>query len=192
MDVDAAGMLRAMSKADEWRAVCEALTTPDAGDHASLSRSLYELARGSGVALLRKRWGYSEEAALDVVHDVLAARWDEILGAEESPRALFLTMLARRAIDRHRRAARERALPEEASERAAVTERPSARLELARVIALLQRELSPRDLRVFAARCMGETAKEVAKAEQLSPANVDQIVSRARARLKELLDEDPE
>ncbi len=180
-----------MSSADEWRRVCDRLARATTAEQkCALARELYVLARRTGAAALHRRWKYSEDEALDLVHDVLAVHWDEILQADESPKGFFLRVLVNRAIDRHRRRQREALVPPDPP-----TGGPgpaSAALELGRVLSLLRTELSPRDRRVFGARCLGLSAKEVAEAEGLSPANVDQIVSRARARLKELIDADPE
>lgn len=180
-----------MSSADEWRRVCAELARAEPAAHEPIVESLYALARETGVACLRRRWGYSVDEALDVVHDVLAARWDAIIAAEESPKALFLTILLNRARDRHRRMQREEALPGDPRHEGTI-ENATAGLALSRVLLALRTELSARDLRVFSARCIGVSSREVADAEGLSPANVDQIVSRARARLKELLDADSE
>lgn len=181
-----------MSSADEWRTVCGRLARADASEKSALTKQLYSLARETGIACLRRQWSYSEDEALDLVHDVLARSWDEILAAEESPKALFATMLVNSAISAFRRRTRREKLATETVPKPADAASPESSLELADALRLLQDELSPRDLRVFGARCLGESAKDVADVEGLSPANVDQIVSRARARLKELTDADPE
>jgi RNA polymerase sigma factor (sigma-70 family) len=178
-----------MGTADDWRSVCDELRGAEDPERSPRVKALYGLARSTGVAVLKRKWRYSEDDAMDVVHDVLATRLRMIVDAE-SPRALFIRILVNQAISRHRRQ-QETASPIEAQLTDSRSS-ASAALSLGEVLALLTNELSPRDRSVFSARCLGATAKEVAEAEGLTAANVDQIVSRARARLKELLDADPE
>ncbi len=114
--------------------------------------------------------------------------WDKLLEAG-NPRALFMVSVRRKAIDCHRRIGKR----ETSLEALAVPPRerggaPSleARSEVNAVLAFLETSLSPRDLRVFEARAvLGLSSKDVAEQQGLSPANVDQIVSRTRRRLQE-------
>lgn len=180
-----------MGMAEEWLGVCDALAEATGPTRRVHEARLYALARSTGIVALRVRWRYSEDDAMELVHDVLARSLEQIVQVE-SLRALFLRILINHAISAHRRK-RERAqdeLPEPAPQGEA--SRAESARELGEVVALLRAELSPRDLRVFMARCLGAASREVAEAEGLSVANVDQIVSRARARLKELHDADPE
>lgn len=171
--------------------MCDALRQEEEPERSPHAKALYALARRTGVAALKRRWSYSEEEAMDVVHDVLATRFQMVVDAE-LPRAFFLTILVRQAIDRYRRR-RPNEEEELAPERVgAASWSQGAALELAEVMTFLRNELSPRDFSVFGARCVGASSKEVGDAMGLSSANVDQIVSRARARLKELLDADSE
>lgn len=178
--------------AEEWLRVCDALAEAVGTARREHEERLYALARETGVAALRGRWKYDEDVAMELVHDVLMRSLEQIVRAEH-PRALFLWILNKHAINTYRRHSRELAVgevPESAPRHEAP--RTESSLELNAVIGLLRSELSPRDLRVFIARCFGASSKEVAAAEGLSVANVDKIVSRARARLKELLDADSE
>lgn len=178
-----------MGAAEEWRGVCDELLLAGDPERSPHVKRLYALARATGVAVLKRRWSYSEDDAMDVVHDVLATRFRKIVEAE-SPRAFFIRILVNQAISAHRR--QPEAAGELEPQLADSGAGASDALCLEEVLALLTGELSPRDQRVFSARCLGTSTKEVAGAEGLTPANVDQIVSRARARLKELLDADPE
>jgi len=178
-----------MPTADEWRDVRDAMGEggPNRNRH---TRRIYELAVKDGSTCLRVRWEYSDEEAIDLIHDVLAEAWDAVLAAE-SPRALFLKVLVFRAIDRYRRATRAKLLPETAADTVAELTEASvtAPISIEEALELLEVELSPRDMRVFLARAVhDEETQAIARAEELTEANVYQIVCRARKRLKEHLD----
>ncbi len=182
-----------VATADEWRAWRDRIRDGDGADRGAATRQLYEAARRDGKYAIPKKWDVDADTVVDLVHEVLSVSWDEILDAD-SPRALFLVAVNRKAIDRFRKQVRhERVVDhEEAGKQTAAPEaegRVGASAELDQVLAYLESTSSPRDLRVFQASVMlGETSKAIAEAEGLSPANVDQIVSRTRKRLKERFD----
>jgi RNA polymerase sigma factor (sigma-70 family) len=187
-----------MATADEWRQVRDAVVASEDPDSSPHTRKLYAWAVEDGSKELARKWAYSSERSIDLIHNVLARNWTEILEAE-SPRALFIWVLVRRAIDRNRRLKRETSVEplvmEESvvANEAAPDEQAKHRSRLDAVLAWLEVELSPRDLRVFVARALlGESSREVAEAEGLTIANVDQIVSRGRARLLRHFDADSE
>jgi RNA polymerase sigma factor (sigma-70 family) len=183
-----------MATADEWRQIRDAIRASEDLERSPHVPKLYRLAVEDGSRELARRWSYSNEESIDLIHNVLAERWAELLAAD-SPRALFFVVLVRRAIDRHRRRKREAPLDETAPGRLASTAGDAAAhgSQLQEVLEHLDAALSPRDSRVFVARTLyGEPSRAVAEAEGLSIANVDKIVSRTRAMLKRHFDADSE
>ncbi|MBX3274763.1 MAG: sigma-70 family RNA polymerase sigma factor [Sandaracinaceae bacterium] len=180
-----------MGVSGEWRLARDRVVESGgaAGPHF---RTFYELAVRDGVRVLASKWKYSPAEARDLVHDVLAHKLVHVLAAE-SPRAMFLTLLTNHAVGRHRRRQREASLeaPDlHASGDAPPDQTAEARERLEEVEACFAALVSPRDRRVFSAvAVLGVPVPEVARAEALSEANVHQIVSRTRRRLKEGLDE---
>jgi DNA-directed RNA polymerase specialized sigma24 family protein len=178
--------------AEDWNAVVAQLrasTDPLRSPH--LPR-LYELALADGPRLLssfRRRLG--EERIIDLVHDLLAAKVDAIIAAEE-PRALFCTALQRRAISWLRRGDAEVVADEDATSAAdAVTAASSSPAsEDSRRGFILDAKtaldgLPERERAMVVAVALGEERESIARAFGTSRANVDQIVSRVRRRFSE-------
>ena len=184
---------RAVATADEWRALRDRICRGEASARSEATRQLYEAARRDGRYAIPQRWDVDADTVVDLIHEVLSVCWDELL-EKDSPRAFFLIAVKRKAIDRFRKQVRhERVVDhEEAGKQTAAPEaepRVGASAELDQGRADVETRPGPRDLRVFQAAVMlGETSKAIAEAEGLTPANVDQIVSRTRKRLKERFD----
>lgn len=183
-----------MATAEDWRTWQESIRNVSADRPAAL-QALYDAARRDGRRALPAGWHISDEHLRDLVHDVLALHWAAILEAAK-PRAFFKVVLRNKAIDRFRRVdKRERSLDalEEQGEQHTGGDDPEATTRLEEVRRFLVRDLSPRDLRIFQEKAvLGHSSKEVAENQGVSAANVDQVVSRARRRLKEQFGADPE
>jgi len=137
---------------------------------------LYVIAIADGQRALAGFARIDPSRRADLIHDLLVRSLDAIVHAR-SPRAFFITSLTHLAIQWLRRGD-ARVLPEPARE--PVDERDAVRgLDLSRVL----ERLSPRDGKIVLAVAMGEDRHEIARAHGLTRDNVDQIVSRARARL---------
>jgi RNA polymerase sigma factor (sigma-70 family) len=172
---------------EEWiAAVAKIRASSPAGDALKsphLGR-LYELAVADGPKLLasfRRRLG--DDRILDLIHDLLAAKVEAIVNADE-PRALFCTALQRRAISWLRRgdAAVVEDPEEEDSARAseeAEDERRGFILDARNVLS----KLPDRERAMVVAVALGEDREAIAKTFGTSRANVDQIVSRVRKKL---------
>ena len=167
-----------VAAADAWRAWAQTILDEDGGDAPALraTQALSEAALRDGRHAMPRGWKVSDATVEDLVQDVLATSWQKILEAD-SPRALFMVAVKRKAIDRHRRVDKREASLDAVDGRSLVgspTAKHEARAEVARVVHFLEASLSPRDLRVFQARAvLGLSSKEVADQEGLSHANVD-------------------
>jgi RNA polymerase sigma factor (sigma-70 family) len=146
---------------------------------------LYELALADGPRLLasfRRRLG--DDRILDLIHDLLAAKLEAIVMADE-PRALFCTALQRRAISWLRRG--DAAVVEDPEEDSTVAssseesedERQGFILDARNVLS----KLPDRERAMVVAVALGEDREAIAKTFGTSRANVDQIVSRVRKKL---------
>lgn len=181
-----------MATAEDWRIWRDTIRS-GSPEGALAMQQLYEAARAQGQAALARGYRIRNDEAVDLVHDTLATSLEPILDAE-SPLSFFLVSLRNRAVDQYRRRRRERPLEDREEtgrepKDPADTEAPS---HAQQVLAFLADELSARDNRIFGALAgLGLSAREVAKQEGVTPANVYQIVSRTRRRLKERFGEDP-
>jgi len=182
-----------VATADQWKAWRAEIRDGRPAERADATRRLYDAARSDGRFAVPAKWDIDPDTLVDLIHEVLSVRWELILEAD-SPRAFFLVAVKRKAIDRFRRQVRHERVGEPGPKDlpTAATLKPEsleAVVQLDQVLAYLESTSSPRDLRVFQASTMlGETSKAIASAERLSPANVDQIVSRTRKRLREHFD----
>jgi len=149
---------------------------------------LYELALADGPKLLssfRRRLG--DERIVDLVHDLLAAKLEAIVSADE-PRALFCTALQRRAISWLRRG--DACVVEDPAKETASTDRTGQPEDERRGFildahALLDR-LPVRERAMVVAIALGEEREAIAAEFGTSRANVDQIVRRVRKRFEEI------
>ena len=150
---------------------------------------LYSAAVERARAVLRAKWKYSAGDASDIVQNVLAGQWREVVEAD-NPLALFTTMLVNRAISDHRRRERTQVTDPEVVERLSEAARPptvvvdGVSLDLQRVSRWLREHLSERDWRIFMRRMQEEPSAEVAADEKLTTDHVDQIVSRAKKAVR--------
>jgi DNA-directed RNA polymerase specialized sigma24 family protein len=143
---------------------------------------LYELALADGPLLLRGfRRRLGDERILDLVHDLLAAKLEAIVLAEE-PRALFCTALQRRAISWLRRG--DSAVVAEA-EGAGADERADERQEFLLDARNALERLPERERAMVVAVALGEEREAIAQEFRTTRANVDQIISRVRRRFAE-------
>ncbi|HJK93345.1 MAG TPA: hypothetical protein RMH85_24505 [Polyangiaceae bacterium LLY-WYZ-15_(1-7)] len=72
-----------MPTADQWRQWADtALSSDDPTQVAEATRRLYEAARRDAGPAVRSKWDVSDDALQDLVHALLATRWDAILEAE--------------------------------------------------------------------------------------------------------------
>jgi DNA-directed RNA polymerase specialized sigma24 family protein len=183
----------AMASATEWKALCDRIgESACPGAHPDW-KYLYEWARALAKDVLKRKWGTSAEDAEDVAQECLATRWREILAAD-NPQALFVTILVRLAIDRHRRAGEGRTDatdPEVLSRMAKTTSNHASalgehQLELTLIVAWIREHFSTRDGRVFLCAVQGMEAHEIAATHGISKDNVHQIVHRVRAAVTEV------
>ena len=170
-----------MPAAEDWNAVVARLrAATDPLQSEDLPR-LYALALADGPRLLgsfRRRLG--EERIVDLVHDLMAAKAEAIIKADE-PRALFCTALQRRAISWLRRGDAEVvAEVRETADASAVAEDERQGFILDARTALDQ--LPARERAMVVAVALGEERESIAREFGTSRANVDQIVSRVRRR----------
>lgn len=169
--IEAVARIRESSKNGEY------LTSPHLGQ-------LYDLALADGPKLLgsfRRRLG--EDRILDLIHDLMAARLERIIEADE-PRALFSVALHRRAISWLRRGdADVVADPEE--ELAASGEPEDERRGFVLDARAALENLKPRERAIVIAVALGESREAIAEELGTTRANVDQIVSRVRRLLAE-------
>lgn len=174
-----------MATAEEWREVVDEIARAAHRTRSPAQARLYRIAVDEGRNALRNFPPDIRGQADDLVHDQLYAKLDAIVGAA-SPRALFITMIRNAAIDvqrRQKRFVREDepdAEPRVADEGEPLDEATAARFEAVRVVAAL----TARERQVFAAVASGEERDDIARVLGLSRAGVDQIVSRARKRLR--------
>jgi len=178
-----------LSQREEWIAIVAKIRADGGDPHTSphLPR-LYGLALSEGprqLASFRRRLG--EDRIVDLVHDLLAAKVDAIVAAEE-PRALFCTALQRRAISWLRRgdAAVVEDPVEETTNTAAYDESEGSEDERQGFILDARNVLSKlpeRERALVVAVALGEDREAIARTFGTSRANVDQIVSRVRRKL---------
>lgn len=171
---------------DEWSLVCDAIRADTERGAASPFESpnlprLYELARHEGARCLRTFASIPPTDQLDLIHDVLISALAEILAADR-PRGLFRTALKRRAIDRGRRASRLEGADGIDSCARGTPERREPPIDELRAL----RDLCRRDREILVAVVLGEDRDELAKRYGFESRDaIDQIVSRARKKLRE-------
>lgn len=165
-----------LSSAGAWRLAQQRMLACEDPWRSPHFAELYVVAVADGQRALARFRRIDPSRRADLIHELLVRSLGAILRAR-SPRAFFVTSLTHLAIQWLRRGD-ARVLPAPARE--PVDERDAAcGLDLGRVL----ERLSPRDARIVLAVAVGEDRHEVARAHGVSRDNVDQIVSRARARL---------
>ncbi|MEI8256347.1 MAG: sigma-70 family RNA polymerase sigma factor [Deltaproteobacteria bacterium] len=162
-----------MATREEWLEVCTEIRGSPDGRSPRAWQRLYAIARDLGLRVLHTM--VDREAALDLVHDLLSTRLQELLGAD-NPRALFVVAIKRRALDEIRRRKRrgEETDDEILDVYAAPTQSPDFVLDAQKLLATL----SPRNRQIVVAAAMGEDRGKIALAWNTSSANVDKIVSK--------------
>lgn len=145
---------------------------------------LYEIALVDGRSIIGSfRAQLGEDRLIDLIQDLLAERLLAIV-ASENPKAFFRTALIRRAISWRRRG--DASVVEEPASNPVhdaeidERERPAFVLDARAIV----ESLGERDREVAVAVALGEDRDELAARFKTSRANIDQIVSRVRARLK--------
>lgn len=174
---------------DEWTDLARriAKTRPPWAASEDVGR-LYVLAHAEGLRLLRKRGNLDDERIRDLVSAFFVERLDEIVAASV-PRAYFCAALKNRAKDWWKKKGSEVREDRPADDPgAAHTVEYADQLaeqmdEGVRARAVLE-ELSPLERQVWQAIADGADRVELARALNTSRANVDQIASRSRKRLR--------
>jgi RNA polymerase sigma factor (sigma-70 family) len=184
-----------MASAEQWYELRDRARDERSG---AATDAFYRLLREEAQLVLRSFRGKLHEAPEDLLHDFLAGKkgWERLLEAEH-PKPLFTLAIRRLAIDatRRKKTARQAgmverpadlpedlgpALPQPAfDEQLANNERLSNALD----------QLPERMRLVVILRGRGHSAKEVAECLGISPTNTDKIFSRAKRRLRDLLNE---
>lgn len=170
---------------DEWGVVVgQVRQSKDPWQSPALPR-LYELAHALGPAVL-SGLGIRREDIEDLVSELLATKLHEIVASAE-PRPFFWTCLRRKAISRLRRKAtrvvEDRPLDAPGEGQTASDE---GRQDARRILEIVRSLLTPREWDVVSAiHLEGVEREEVAAALRTSRANIDQIMRRARMKLKE-------
>lgn len=164
--------------ADAWQLAQRRILACDDPWRSPHFAELYAIAITDGQRTLARFRRIDPSRRADLVHELFARSLDAILRAQ-SPRAFFVRSLRNLAIQWLRRAD-ALVLPDPVRE--PIDERDAAQgLDLGRVLG----RLSPRDAAIVLAVAMGEERTEIARAHGVTRENVDQIVSRSRARLAE-------
>ncbi len=172
-----------MAAREEWDDVIARILAADVPAKSPHVRRLYEIAVDDGRRFLASfRHQIDDERALDLVHDVLAMNLEDVLAAE-TPRAFFCVAVRRRAVSWLRRGDAAVAAADDA-ERGSGVDEDERRGFLLDARSLLA-DLSERDRAIVVAVAAGEDVAVVARELGVSPANIYQIVSRARKRCKE-------
>jgi DNA-directed RNA polymerase specialized sigma24 family protein len=182
-----------MASATEWKALCDRIgESACPGAHPDW-KYLYEWAHALAKDVLKRRWRTSAEDAEDLAQECLATRWREILAAD-NPQALFVTILLRLAIDRHRRVGEGRMVatdPEILSRMVKTATGDQSALgehqqELTLIVAWIHEHFSARDARVFLCAAQEIETHEIAATHGISKDNVHQIVHRVKAAVREV------
>jgi DNA-directed RNA polymerase specialized sigma24 family protein len=168
--------------AEDWSTVVVLLRrSPTPATSRDLPR-LYELALADGPPLLRSfRRRLGDDRIVDLIHDLLAAKLDALIAADE-PRALFCTALQRRAISWLRRGDADVVADPSSGKTPAASIDEHERQEFIVDARRTLRDLPDRDREIVVAVALGEDREAVARAFGTSRANVDQILSRVRRR----------
>jgi RNA polymerase sigma factor (sigma-70 family) len=165
--------------AQDWVAIVAVLRRADDPSTSPELPRLYELALADGPPLLRSfRRRLGDDRIVDLIHDLLAAKLDALVAADE-PRALFCTALQRRAISWLRRGDAD--VVEDAREAVGETDESERQQFIVDARSALD-HLPERERAIVVAVALGEEREAVARAFGTSRANVDQIVSRVRRR----------
>lgn len=145
----------------------------------------YELAVRDGRAALHKYRGALGEARVeDLIHDLLAAHLGDVVRAD-NPRAFLATALVRRAISWLRRKD-ARVLEARDDDGAFDGDSRSDAIDFVLDARSAIAQLGEREQEIVFAVACGNDREQIAKELGTSRANVDQIVSRARRKLREL------
>lgn len=146
---------------------------------------LYALAVRDGRAALHRYRGALGAARVDdLIHDLLAAHLEDLVRAD-NPRALLATALVRRAISWLRRKD-ARVVEARDDDGAFDGESASDALDFVLDARSAIAQLGAREQEIVFAVACGNDREQIAKELGTSRANVDQIVSRARRKLREL------
>jgi RNA polymerase sigma factor (sigma-70 family) len=180
-------VLPAMPRREEWLDACAEIRGAEEPLSSPAWACLYRLALEDGRALLRWRFrDIPDSGKDDLVHDVLATAWEQVVNAE-NPRGLFIVALQNRALDLLRRGGTRSVGQVDLDTLQAESASDEVRnLALDTLDALL--ELPPRDREVLLASAAGEDGTEIARRHGMSEANAYQIISRTRRSLKARLE----
>ena len=174
-----------MASSDEWEDVVQRIRTENRGWASPSVGRLYTIALVDGRSIIGSfRAQFGEDRLIDLIQDLLAERLLAIV-ASENPKAFFRTALIRRAISWRRRG--DASVAEEPTSIGPAhdaeideRERPAFIVDARAIV----ESLGERDREVAVAVALGEDRDELAARFKTSRANIDQIVSRVRARLK--------
>lgn len=167
--------------ADEWNEAAARLfdLSPSERVRSADFGRLYELAIAIGRRLLAKL-ALDDERARDLVADLLVSKLDDLVEATD-PYPYFC-MAVKNAGKSWLRRPTAKVRADATDERVTPGDAPaSARLELDRVLVRLRQE----EVEIFAAIAVGEDREVIARRYRTTRANIDQIISRARKRLKD-------
>ncbi len=146
--------------------------------------SLYVLAEELGKRALASFRKLEAEEKVDLIHDLLAAKLEELVDGDR-PRALWITMVKNRAIDETRKKTRHHEILEGVhharTSLAGNEEDRSFQMDARTAL----ESLPERDRQIVVAVQLGENREDIAALHRLSRAAVDQIVSRVKRRWKE-------
>jgi RNA polymerase sigma factor (sigma-70 family) len=142
-------------------------------------RLLYELAMKEGPGLLGSM-GIDHERASGLITDLFLRELDKLVTAQV-PFPYFVTSVRHAGIDWLRKTRRE-VVSEPKVDRAGTQDEASEAVVHLRAV---WQTLTPKEREIFSALQAGEDRDGIARSLRTSRANIDQLISRARKRLKD-------
>lgn len=176
--------LPVVEEGDEWEELARQVRAARDPWSSPAFGTLYELAQQLGVPILRRQ-GIGLADAEDLVSDLVSSKLELIVAAKDGVRAYYCQALKNRARDRLKKkgtlVAEDR--PPDAPGEAHTTH-PDEAIEARLKLAVVRSLLTEREQNVYGAIYAGVDREEVAAAFETSRDNIDQIVRRARVKLK--------
>lgn len=180
-----------MATVDQWGELCALIRETGGLAKSPHVAELYGYALRDGKRTLRSFHQLDEHRREDLIHDALAKALPQIVSSE-TPKALFTVTVRRIAIDRFRREARttrnEIADDKLVAHQADGTPDSATVIDANKALEDVRRRadnrLTPRERDVLFAVAYGEDRDVIARQYDTTRVNIDQIVSRARRKLK--------
>lgn len=145
-------------------------------------------------AMYRTAWLMLRERsdAMDAVHDTVTALWDrrDTISHTPNPSAYAIQSVRNRCIDmiRYRRSLEYRDITDNHADETATSYESQPEPDAGEILTRLIGQLPPRQQQVLSMKAAGCDTDLIATATGLTTANVRQLLSRTRRKLKEMYD----